>query len=127
MATFKSFKDIINEVNLTGEVNRYLFSGDERKDPVMVRKPVSFVDLGDSKSTRSMPKNVRAFLNGLPTITWKDVFGVDPVKGDEFWKPHKGIFRMNTPQWFKIKLGAKIILVDTEGYDHVRFAAFIKR
>lgn len=130
MPTFKSFKDILNEVNLTGDVNQYLFSGDDERGhrPVMNRKPTNFADLGPSRSTKSMPHDVQQFLNGLPTITWKDLYGgVTPVKGSEFWKPHKGIFRINTPQWFKIKVGTKIILMDTEGYDHPRFAAFLKR
>lgn len=129
MKNFKSFKDILNEVNLTGEVNAFLFSGDDAKGKrhVMQRKPTNFVDLGPAYPTSKMPKDVQKFLNGLPTITWKDVYGVEPIAGDEFWKPHNGIFKIKTPQWFKIKLGTKIILVDTEGYDHPRFAAFIKR
>lgn len=130
MATFKTMKDILNEANLTGDVNKYLFSGDDERNipPVMVRKPTNFVDLHKAKSTKRMPHDVQTFLKNLPTITWKDLYGgITPVKGNEFWKPHKGIFRINTPQWFKIKFGTKIILVDTEGYDHPRFAAFLKK
>ena len=130
MATFKTMKDILNEVNLTGEVNQFLFSGDDEKGkrPVMQRKPTNFADLGPARSTRSMPKDVKKFLDGLPTITWKDVYGgTQPFKGDEFWRPHKGVFQITTPQWFKIKVGSKIIVVDTEGYDVPRFAAFIKK
>jgi len=124
----KDFRDILIEQKLTPTVNNYLFSGDGiGGEHVMQRKPTNFIDLGKAKSVKKMPVEVQSFLKGLKTITWKDLYGSSPVKNFEFWQPHKGTFRMKTPVWFKIKSGAMIILVDTEGYDYPRFAARIKK
>ena len=116
----KDFKDILLEQELDSETNDYLFS------KVLTRKPTNFVDLGKAAETKKMPDNVQKFLKGLKTITWKDLYGSDPVKDYEFWKPHKGTFRMKTPTWFKVKAGKNLILIDSEGYDYPRYAAWIK-
>ena len=125
----KDYRDILAEQNLTAAVNNYLFSGDGMGgEHVMQRKATNFVDLGKAKSLKKMPKEVQDFINGLKTITWMDLYGVAPVKGWELWRPHNGIFLLKkTPVWFKVKHGATIILMDTEGYDYPRFAARIKK
>jgi hypothetical protein len=128
----KDFRDILTEQKLTSFINEYLFSGEQSllgsTGAVLVRKPTNFIDLGKAKSVKKMPKEVQDFINGLKTITWKDLYGgVKPVKDYEFWEPHKGIFRMKTPLWFKVKFGSMIILIDTEGYDFPRYAARIKK
>jgi hypothetical protein len=120
MTTFKDFKDILAEEKITPEVDNYMFS------TVLTRKPTNFVDLGNALPINKMPADVQKFIKSLKMITWKDLYGSDPVKDYEFWKPHKGIFRMKTPQWFKVKAGKKIILIDNEGHDYPRYAAWIK-
>jgi len=116
----KNFKDILTEQTLKPEIIEYLF------DNVLVRKPTNFVDLGNAKPIKKMPPDVQTFIKKLKLISWKDLYGLDPVKNFEFWKPYRGIFQLNTPQWFKVKTGKKIILINSEGYDYPRYAAFIK-
>lgn len=122
----KDFRDILYEEKLPPGVNDYLFAD------ILVRKPVRLSDLNRSTPLNKMPKEVQKFIKGLKMITFPDLFtGPDnpsgkPQSGMEFSGGFDLASGGSPPQWFKIKMGKNIILVDTEGYNYIRYGAKIK-
>lgn len=127
MKPFKDFRDIIlqERTQLTPEMERYL------ANHVFTRKPIGWIDV-DKISKKKMPSDVRDWVNSLKMITWKDLMGGErPKKGEEFYPDRPGIGNDGTfvvsatPQYFIAKAGAKKFLIDTQGYNYVRYAAQI--
>jgi hypothetical protein len=90
----------------------------------MTRKPSKLLDAGMIYN-EDLTDEEQRFIGKLPTFTAQEVWGEQTSEG----RIGEKFAKADVPQWFVIELRQvrSLVLVNTEGYDYVRFGARLER